>query len=798
MKQLYVDEQLVDLYPATAIAQTLQVFDPGRLGSVVTNYTSSIRVPKTFNNEQVFGFLSNTKTKSTVPYSSLSCRYVENGLPIIRNARVIITEVGEDYNLNIFSGPWGFFEIIQDKWLWDLDFSDLNGPWTEATRDGYRNTTTGILQALLDDGLLESLTPPVINYQEDRIRHPQIYYHTIVEKIFSSFGYEFEGDVFTNDIYKKLAMPLSTAYKDPRFLNSKIFSVAADGEQIIVNPASPVNVIFTENLKQGTDNFYDGVSEYVVSNTDTAAGYFSIQFKADLTIVVTGGTVDLTIEATGLTPLAPAILTNVGSGTHSLLLQGSTDGFADGDVIKVTVVNNSGTPTVEITNGVFYSYPLTGIEDENDESYLPTITVGYVYFQKLFEEVKLIDFLKEFCVRFNCQITQINNVLHVNTLNHILDDRSGPDWTIKRDKSIIDRIKWQFNSYGRTNTLKTPIDQAFTPDITSVYGDAEFAIPNENLKENLTVYTSIMYATQMINTFGVFMLNLNVRRINEVSLLPETIRYPGNRLFFVREKYDFEPEVVYDSINRDDYLVAYFFDPNQDYELSWQLFIDEFHQKFIDRCLRAVRLVERVYNLTDLDIYAFNQQVPIWDNGERFLVTKIMNRVSPKKCKVELLKIEPNPEHYFISGSSNDITGELEDTMELIGDTELPELTIQMEYVESVTGNPTWQATFDNGSDSDILTVIGNGASDSGTLTGHVGALSVDADVLKTNNDGDGPDGFPTATGWVEWLRNGVQENTAVFDGSGPSSSFGLNYTYPNVSAIDTLKVIVHEDGTTP
>ena len=798
MKQLYVDEQLIDLHPNTIIAQTLQVFDPGRLGSVVTNYTSSIRVPKSFNNEQVLGFLSNTKTKSTTPYASLSCRYMENGLPIIRNARVIITEVGEDYNLTIYSGPWGFFEIIQDKYLWDLDFSDLNGPWTEATRDGYRNTITGILQALIDDGLLESLAPPVINYEEDIIRHPQIYYHTIVEKIFSSFGFEVEGDIFTNDIYKKLAMPLAVVYKDPRFLNDKVFSAAADGEQIIVNPVAAVDVVFNQNIKQGSDNFYDGTSEYVVENADTAAGYFSMRFNADLSIVVTGGTVDLTIEATGLSPLAPAILTNVGTGTHSLALLGNAAGFADGDVVKVTVVNNSGTPTVEIINGVFYNYPITGIEDENDESYLPTIRPDYVYFEKLFEEVKLLDFLREFCVRFNCQITQINNVLHVNTMNHILDDRSGPDWTTKRDKSIVDKIKYNFNSYGRTNVLKTPIDSEFTPDITSVYGDAEFAIPNENLKETLNVYTSIMEATQMINTFGVFMLNLNVRRINEISVLPELIRYPGNRLFFVREKYDFEPEVVYDSVNRDDYLVGYFFDPNQDYELSWQLFLDEFHQKFIDRCLRAVRLVERVYNLTDLDIYSFNQQVPIWDNGERFLVTKIMNRVSPKKCKVELLKIEPNPEHFFISGSGNDITGALEDTMEVLGDTELAELTIQMELIEDQTGNPTWQTTFDNGPSSDILTTIGNGSSDSGTLTSHIGALSVDANVLKTNNDGNGTDGFPTDTGWVEWLRNGVQEHTEVFDSSGHSSTFNLNYTFPTVSAIDTLKVIVHEDGTTP
>lgn len=794
MKQLYVNDTLVDLYPGTVIAQTLQVFDPGRLGSIVTNFTASIRAPKTFANEQTFGFLSNTKTKSTVPYSSLSCRYVENGLPLIRNGRVVITEVAEDYNLTIYSGPWGFFELIQDKTLWDLDFDDLNGPWTATTRDGYRNAVTGILQALIDDGQLESSSPPVIEYTGGFIRMPQIYYHTVIEKIFSTFGFEIEGDIFTNDIYKKLAMPLSVVYKDPKFLNDKVFSAAADGDQIMANPVAATNVLFTENVKQGSDNFYDGTSEYVIANPDTAAGYFNMQFRANLTLIVTGGTVDIRIEATGFTPTEEL---NKGSGSYVLLFTSST-GLADADVVKVTIQTNSGTPTVEVIDGVFYNYPVTGIDNVEDETYIPTITGEYVYFQKLFEEVRLLDFLREFCVRFNVQITQINNVLHVNTLNHILDDRSGPDWTMKRYKSIIDRIKYNFNSYGRTNVLKTPIDSEFTPDITSVYADAEFTIPNENLKETLQLYTSIFYATQMISTFGVFMLKLNVTRVNEISLLPEFVRYPGNRLFFVREKYDFEPDVVYDSLDRSDYLVGYFFDPNQEYELSWQLFIDNFQQKFIDRCLRAVRLVERVYNLTDLDIFKFNQQVPIWDNGERFLVTKIINRVSPKKCKVELLKIEPNPEHYFISGSANDITGELEDTMEVMADTELPELTIQMELIEGVTGNPTWTAFFDNGTDSDTLQTIGNGSSDADILTGHVGALDVDANVLKTNNDGNGIDGFPTDTGWVEWLRNGIQENTATFDGSAHSNTFGLNYTFPDVSAIDILKVIVHEDGTSP
>lgn len=786
MKILEVDGQTVDLYPTTVIAQTMQVFDPGRLGSIVTNYTASVKAPRTRNNEIIFGFLT-SKTKSDIPYTSLSCRYFENGLPIIRNARIVINEVNEqDYSFTIYSGPWGFFETIQQKTLWDLDFSDINGEWTQSARDGYRNVVTGIVQALVDDGRLvqdQVSSAPTIENQGSTVKCPQVYYHTVIEKIFQ--GFTTSGDIFTNDVFKKLVLPLSVIYQDPAFLEAKQFQAAALGDQVIINPTTEVNVIFDRNVKQGSDNFYNGVSEYIVQNPDTAARYFRLVFVSDLTIEVTGGTVDLKIEATGY---SPEELLNKGTGTYQLFADGFALGLKHDDIVKVTIVNNTGSPTVEILAGTFYSISLTGREGLE---FLPSIVQDYVYFQKLFENITQLDFLRDFCVRFGVQITQINNTLHVNTLNHILDIRTGPNWTTKRHRGP-EKIKYLFSSYAKTNKFSYQTDSEFTPNLTNEYGGGEFPIPNENLKDTLNVYSSFFLTFEMINTFGVFMVNLNLE-----PNLANFARMPGKRMFLVRENYTTEPPVLYDAIDRSDYLVGYWFDPNEDYDMSWQFFSDTFLQKFIDRCLRKVRLIERVYNLSDLDIYGFNQQEPIWDNGERFLVTKIINRVSKKLCKVELLKIESNPEHFFIQGQANNISGALEDLLEIIGNDLVPELDIQMELIEDVTGNPTWETDFDNTEDTDTLVTIGNGSSDSGILDHH-GMRDVDANVLKTDNDGFGTTGFPTATGYVEWLRNNVQVNTAVFDSSGHSSSFGLNFTYLDVKAWEVLKVIVHEDGSTP
>jgi hypothetical protein len=796
MKLLYVDDQLIDLKPGQVIAQTLQVFDPGRMGSVVTNYTSSIRIPKTRNNDQIIGHLYNTKTKSNYPYTSLSCRYVENGFPLIRNGRVVISEVNETgYSLTVYSGPWGFFERIVNKTLWDLDFNDINGPWTQADRDGYRNTNTGIVQALVDDGRLDqnsASTAPTIENQ-GIVKCPQIYYHTILEKIFETFGFPYEGDIFDNDVFKKLVMPLSLVYNDTAWLEAKSFIAAVPGTQEMFDPAIEETVIFNTSVKQGSDGFYDGISQYEVVNSETANRYYRLLFFFDLTLEVTGGTVDITIEATGY---SPSVTTGVGSGNHTNSIL-PTNGLKDGDVVKVTIVTNSGTPAVEIISGTFYSKT---INDDIDDEIFPSIVFEHVYFQKLFENILIVDFLKDFSIRFGCQISQINNTIKVNTLNKILDDNSGPDWTVKRDR-IANKIKYAFASYGKENYFKSPTDSDFSPNLTSNYGDGVFEIPNENLKESTTIYTSMFEVTEMINTYGVFMLWLNLEPPDPA--FPQYTRMPGKRLFFVRDKYDFEPPVLYDTIDRTDYKVGYYFDPGQSYEMSWQFFLDNFQKKFVERCLRRVRLVEREYNLSDLDIYKFDQQVPIWDNGERFLVTKISNRVSGKKCGVQLLKIEPNPKvtyiEHIINASIVDYlettigSQSLSDYLESVAMTinnKNPLVYLRMELFENVSGNPTWQTTFDNGTDTEIISCLGDFSSGSSNIDVNA---TVSANVAKTL-----PNPFPQAVGWVQWLKNGAQVHTATFNSSMPTTSWGLNYTYTGLVAGDQIKVVVRENGTTP
>lgn len=349
MKQLlYINNTLIDLYPGTIIAQTLQAFELGALGSVRTNYTNQIRIPKTGTNRRALGFSENSKSSTSFPYTTHTARYVQNGLEIIRNGIVDLKETSDDFLLTIRSGPVGFFDFIKNKKLWDLDFSTINGAWNDAARDGYRNTTSGIVAPLIHDGRLTYSSPSIYN-TGSLIKHPFIYYHTVIDKIFSTAGYTKSGAIFSDPFYKAHVMPLSLIYA-PQFIQAKSFSASAAGTQVIVDPATYVNIQFPNNVSQGEDNFYDGVDEYTVVNPDTAAGYFIAVFKAHLYITISGGgTVDIVLQA----GTASNTVSNVGTGYHELTASPADMGH--GSVARVKIIKVSGTPTITITSGSFYS-----------------------------------------------------------------------------------------------------------------------------------------------------------------------------------------------------------------------------------------------------------------------------------------------------------------------------------------------------------------------------------------------------------------------------------------------------------
>lgn len=620
-KLLYINNSLIDLYPDTVIAQTLQAFEIGQLGSVRTNYTNRIRIPKTGNNRRALGFSDDSKSSTSFPYTSYSARYVENGIEIIRNGSVVLKETTESFLLTIFSGPVGFFDFIETKKLWDLDTTDINTGWSDTVREGRRNATTGMVAPLVDDGVIthDGVTPAIIHTGGSN-KHPWIYYHTVIDKIFETAGYEKEGDIFSDDKYLKLALPLKTSLSPP-FINAKGFHASALGTQVIVDPSSYTDIEFPTVSQQGSDEFYDGESIYLVSNADTSDAYFGMTFRAAITITVSGGTVDIILALNNF----PTVDDNVGLNTHTAVGSGTYYinsqlllPLEDNDAISVRVVKNTGTPTVTITNGTFEGYA--------NKDLLST----YIYFNHLFEDINQIDFLRDFSVRFNVMMTERNGVIVCKTMDEVLEE-APIDWTEKRG-SKSESLRYAYSGLAQNNYFTYGSDD-LVENVSTDFGRGLFTIANENIVGSQDIYSSIFNITEMI----MFDERIFVARIPAGADVDSL----GIRLCYLRQNVSAnEPDsnVIYLTTARSDYKVAYFVDARQTHSMHWQYFIDNYYTEFVARMQKAKALT-RYYRLTDVDIHTFDQLKPIYDSGEIFIVTKINNYRSGQITEVELFKI---------------------------------------------------------------------------------------------------------------------------------------------------------------
>ncbi len=206
MRELFINNQSIDLYPNEHIALTKQCNKLNELKDRQADYSNQFVIPPTANNKRVCGFPNVVATDSINPYTKLPATYVENGSELIPNGVAIIEEYNGNINVTLYSGIFDFFNTLGDSSLRQLDLSDSDHIFNLASVAA-GNTSDKYVYPLIQWGATGTTTKSIdkvdIRYQMPALRMPYI-----IDKIFEASQYQKGGDVFDFESYEKLILPV--------------------------------------------------------------------------------------------------------------------------------------------------------------------------------------------------------------------------------------------------------------------------------------------------------------------------------------------------------------------------------------------------------------------------------------------------------------------------------------------------------------------------------------------------------------------------------------------------------------
>lgn len=231
MIQLYIGEALVDIYDDISIPLTKEIADVMTPESRNSEYTKTVTIPATKANNALFSYIfdvsavvdNNTNTNffpDFNPNLKASCKVYCDGLiqldGYVQLLQININQGKMEYEIAIFGQLGNLFSTIGSDKLSDLNFDEYDHNYTLTNITNSWETSIlinsasasfqfgrGYVYPLFDYGLND-------NWRQFRanVLRPALYVKTIIDKIFSTYGYTYEsGSFFDLALFKRLIIP---------------------------------------------------------------------------------------------------------------------------------------------------------------------------------------------------------------------------------------------------------------------------------------------------------------------------------------------------------------------------------------------------------------------------------------------------------------------------------------------------------------------------------------------------------------------------------------------------------------
>ena len=484
-----------------------------------------LKFPKTPRNMEVFDYLGAQGSTSRVPYDIVKCE-IKQGNNIQLKGVLKITADKGDYFEGILKEEAGdIFDLIKDKDLKDLDFSDLNHYLNTTTYSAATNSTDEYVYPIADYGA------GFTDVLQVATQSPHLFKHYLWSKIWAEAGAYYSGVFFDNDNYKSEVISMAKGNLDV----GKALSIPLpDGKNITylsslltydlnstLLPLDNSSAHIDDRIKVSEDGSIEVLEKCKIflGNTFTAnarLGYPSApsgSHTATFEIKKNGIVIDTNTQTVSVTGVAPL---------WGSLIEHTASFYSLADVGDVYTFETTSSATINImpTNGII-------IEHYYNDSYIE-ILEPYIDFADLIGDMSQTAFLKD-VISSNGLMFKIVSPLGLPynlgsndlvyefvTMEDLLNDRaSAEDWSSK--KSYTKVSKRSIGSYGLNNRLKYNYSEDVTPFL-----DYNHISTNLNQSENNDLNQSEFEVSLVANSF------LGVETLNPVMFeFVEVLEYEG-------------------------------------------------------------------------------------------------------------------------------------------------------------------------------------------------------------------------------------------------------------------------------
>ena len=512
-----------------------------------------------------------------------SCDVIQDGIPVMTNATLQLTNIKKsqvtgayeqmvEYEVLVKEDRGTFFTDISNKYLTDLDFSDLDHYVdADVVIDTFDNT--------LANGFKYVMPFNIDNQYQLNWFKPAIYAQTYFDRIFATSGYSYTWDGLADANFDKLLIPYNGDQNIVDWNDAKVVAensgwshtwatpqVNASISQMTTPVRYPITTAWTETLDssnlfnttngQYTTPQWTGVGagqsytwEMTVSYTlslDASTSCFSLgpiitpqyphsnSFRLALNVSINGNQntdcIGQYIYADYDTTALPAGTTSLGSFTEVFTLSATSDGSGGIDYNDIQIAQARillGAGQYRMWEDEFSTIPFTAPEIILDITSInltirPSDNIplnsGITTMNSFVpEKIKQSDYIKSIFMMYNLYATadpnNENNLILLHR-DEYFDSGKAVDWTnlLMKDKEQSIIFIPELNNKKLRLSYKADTDSPNTvyTDVTrEIYGQVEIAFENEYVK-GIDVKELLFSPTPVQPTiFGAFLPLLN-------------------------------------------------------------------------------------------------------------------------------------------------------------------------------------------------------------------------------------------------------------------------------------------------